>query len=117
MGLFKVKIGIGNINGGDEQEVEAVVDTGATHTTVPGDLLDYMHVDRAFSSNVLLADGMTTTWDTGVAAISCEGKRGWCPVFFGPKEADVLLGATTLEILGFVVNPVTQRLEHTALRS
>ncbi|MBI2268613.1 MAG: hypothetical protein HYU80_04235 [Candidatus Blackburnbacteria bacterium] len=41
-----------------------------------------------------------------------DGKRGASPVVFGKKGDGTLLGAVTLESLGFVLDPIRRRLLH-----
>ena len=45
MGTFTVLIAFGNIDGGDLREVEVLVDTGATHTVLPDDMLRQMSIE------------------------------------------------------------------------
>ncbi len=40
MGTFATKVRVGNPAGGDTLEVEALVDTGASHSMFPASLLD-----------------------------------------------------------------------------
>ncbi len=116
MGIFRVTIGIGNMEGGDLQEVDALVDTGATHTMAPGAFLHYLHIRPMYTSEVTVANGESAHWDVGIENITYGGRRALCQVFFGPEGADYLLGATSLEALGFVVDPVAQELQPTSLR-
>ena len=48
-------------------------------------------------------------WEIGVAQINIDGTEWPCPVIFGP-ENQYLLGATTLEIFGLMVDPVAGEL-------
>ena len=116
MGIFRVKIGIGNMEGGDLQEVDALVDTGATHTMAPGSFLQNLRIRPMYASEVTVASGVSENWDVGIANIAYGGRRALCQVFFGPEGADYLFGATSLEALGFVVDPVAKELQPTSLR-
>ena len=40
MGTFEVQIGVGHPAGGDFNAISATVDTGATHSVMPGTLLE-----------------------------------------------------------------------------
>jgi predicted aspartyl protease len=59
---------------------------------------------------VVLADGRVDEWPLTQVDVECEGRRMTSTVLMGPVEGHVLLGAVTLEELGFGVDPVTQRL-------
>ena len=109
MGRFQVDIGIGHPRGGDLIDVQAVVDTGATHTVLPQSLLDQLHVEPLDHRNVVMADGSIRNMGLGEARIAYGGMEWTCPVLFG-VEGKFLLGATTLEICNLVVDPIHQRL-------
>ncbi len=120
MGTFSVTIGVGHPAGGDLTEVSAMVDTGATYTTLPGSLLENLHVQpiahRSFTTKVSVGRGQgvkgaspppaVTERGGGVGQVRIVyGGESWiCPVAFGP-EGIYLLGATTLEIFDLVVDP------------
>ena len=109
MGTFEVVIGVGNLNGGDFVTLEATVDTGATHTTLPSSLLEQLDVEPLREEVVEVADGTTQVWSTGQARLSYDGQQWVCPVNFGYEEV-YLLGATTLGIFDLMVERVDQRL-------
>jgi hypothetical protein len=52
----------------------------------------------------------------GMVRISIDGESGIVPVAFGDPGEMALLGATSLEILGFGVDPVGQKLTIRPLR-
>ena len=109
MGTFSTLIEVGNIEGGDLVQVEAMVDTGALHTMVPRSVSEQLHMRSQYEEEFELADGTMVKYPVGTARIIVQGRDRWCPVIFGP-ESDCLLGATTLEILGFVVDPIQKQL-------
>ena len=49
MGAFQVEIGVGNPMGGDLSPVSALVDTGATHSMLPAELLAALRLAPAES--------------------------------------------------------------------
>ena len=61
MGTFNVDVEIANYTGGEFQSINALVDTGSTHATVPASLLQRLGLyfpDQTDSSNhVTLWDG------------------------------------------------------------
>ena len=104
MGTFSVDIMVGNMNT-DYMELleEVIVDTGASHTMLPTSFLNHLEVHPATRRTFKVAVGDESEMDMGFAWISMNGDKVVCPVIFGPDDRQ-LLGATTLEILGLVVD-------------
>ena len=72
-------------------------------------MLGHLHVQPRYNRILSLADGSEAEYGIGVARIAM-GVEDWpCPVIFGPED-HYLVGATTLEIFGLMVDPVGQRL-------
>ncbi|MDE2788607.1 MAG: aspartyl protease family protein [Chloroflexota bacterium] len=114
MGTFSTKLQVGNPAGGDMREVEALVDTGASHSMFPASLLDRLRIDRRSQIDGTLADGSEVSYWTGWALIGIEGEEGTCRVIFGPEgDESSVIGATTLQMLLFKVDPVREVLEPT----
>ena len=114
MGTFRVMISFGHMDGGDLREVEALVDTGATHTVLPGSLLHEMHIEPVLNRVFSFADGTEESWPMGMARISYGGEQWPCPVVFCPYDQR-LMGATTLEAFNLAVDPVKRVLVPTKL--
>ena len=116
MSEFSVNIHIGNITGGDTRPVTALVDTGATESAFPADLLEQLHIPATERPmDYVLADGTTLRCPRGYARIaitvrSGETFSGICPVAFWPDESGQCVGATTLQILTLAVDPVNEEL-------
>ena len=110
MGMVYVDVLLGHPSGGDMITVPNVlVDTGATHSVLPASLLAGLHVEPQAIDRIELANGETTEWGIGVAQLGLvglvgRGQRWPCLVYFGPED-NFLLGATTLENLGLMVDP------------
>lgn len=116
MGTFKVPISIANVNGGEARQVEALVDTGATKSKAPESLLYELSI-RPYDTDVVeIGDGSLEKWAVCTAAITYQGKSAECPVWVGPEDASVLLGATALQMLGFKVDPINETLESIPLK-
>ena len=111
MGTFNVTIGVGHLGGGDLAEVSAMVDTGvdtgAIHSMIPASELTGLRIQPHESYWWTLADGSGVEYSYGMARFAIGDKELPCPVIFGPED-EYLLGATTLEIFGLVVDPVGQ---------
>ncbi len=106
MGTFATTVRVGNPNGGDLVEVEALVDTGASDSMFPAPLLEYLRLHPRSQVDYVLADGSEAQYGRGQAVINIDSREGICPVVFGPEGDDnCLIGATALQILMFVVDP------------
>ena len=116
MGDFMAEIRLGNITGGDMHPVTARVDTGATESAFPADLLEYLHIPATERPmDYVLADGTVLRCPRGLARISItvrsgESFSGICPVAFWPDESGQCIGATTLRILTLAVDTVHEEL-------
>ncbi len=109
MGTFSVIVSVGNPNGGDQVEIEALVDTGASDSMFPASLLENLHLEPRSRVDYALADGTEVRFGRGQAVINIDGRDGICPVIFGPEgEDNCLIGGTTLQILMFAVDPVNE---------
>ena len=114
MGTFSTTVRVGNPAGGDTFEMQALVDTGASHSMFPASLLDGLRIDRRSQIDGTLADGSEVSYWTGWALIGIDGEEGTCRVIFGPEgEGNSVVGATTLQMMLFKVDPVREVLEPT----
>ncbi|MBI2564255.1 MAG: hypothetical protein HYW08_18105 [candidate division NC10 bacterium] len=110
MGTFRVAIEIGDPAGTRWRPVEALVDTGATYTSVPAPILQDLgvlpHVRAAFT----LADGREVERDVGRTWVRADGGMEMTLVVFAAPDAPVLLGAYALEGLRLAADPVGRHL-------
>jgi aspartyl protease family protein len=95
-------------------EIDALVDTGATFTKIPRSAAQKAGLEETYQTPVQLGDGTTITRFLALAEVEVEGIRRPMLVAISEEGETPLLGYTTLEILGFKVNPVTRGLEKTA---
>ena len=109
MGTFDVNIRVGPARGGEMAEVSAMVDTGASDTVLPASLLEGLQVRPVSKVGYTLANGQVEEYDVGEARIAYNGSERVCPVVFG-EEGVYLLGATALQILMLVADPVNEEL-------
>lgn len=115
--MFSVHIRVANPQGQTLwREVELIMDTGATLTKLPGDLLQELHIEPQFSVPAVTSENRLVTRAVGQAWVSLDGRAGVVPVAYSNRGEAVLLGATTLEILGFTVDPIEQKLLPRPLR-
>lgn len=92
------------------REVNFVVDSGAIFSLVPGKILDELEIKPHRKVDFSLADGTLITRRVGDAYFELNGEGGAAPVIYGEDGDDALLGATTLEALGLVLNPFNREL-------
>ena len=109
MGTFSVQATVGNPDTAARETVSALVDTGSTFSVLPADLLGRLGIPPTHTRSLRLADGSVQEYQTGTAYFEVDGRDGIARVVFGPASV-YMLGATTLEDLSFVVDPVSQRL-------
>ncbi len=110
MGTFNWPIRISSLDGERTRDIEATVDTGATYTVLPSNLLREVGVLATRQAQFELADGRRIDMDMGEAQVTIDGKAVTTLVVFGEDDAIPLLGAYTLEGLLLAVDPVNQRL-------
>ena len=110
MGTFNVELEIGDPDGLRFESAEAMVDSGATYTTVPASLLRGLSVAPISRASFVLADGRRTEREIGQTWVRLEGGRYIVPIVFAEDDARPLLGAVTLEIFRLGIDPVKMRL-------
>jgi len=107
MGFTYVKVRVVNpVNPTRSEDVELLVDSSAIFTFLKS--LGLKPVDR---ERLRVYGGAVVERDIGWALIEYGGKRRVVPVIFGEKDDASILGATSLESLGFQVDPVTKKLK------
>lgn len=92
------------------EDVEFLVDSGAVFSLVPGKILDKLGIEPHREMSFSLADGTSIKRKIGDAFFEFENESGAAAVIYGEEGDSPLLGATTLETLGLVLNPFTRTL-------
>ena len=105
MGLFTWPFDIGNLSGDRFQTVEGLVDTGATYSSIPANILRDLGIEPTETVEFELTDGTTTERQLGDARARVEGKEVLTTVIFGQDTDSPLLGAYTLERAHLTVDP------------
>lgn len=90
--------------------VTFLVDSGAVYSLVPAPTLRQLGLRPYREVTFSLADGTTVKRHVGDAYFEFDGNLGPAPVIFGEEGDEPLLGATTLESLGLVLDPFKRRL-------
>lgn len=110
MSTFHVTIDVAPLDGRSWRPVEVLVDTGATYTKVPRDLLGALGIIPRDHAQARGATGQVIQRDIGHAMIRLEGRETPNPISFGEPGEDPLLGSITLESSSLAVDPVNRRL-------
>ena len=110
MGTFSVAVQVGDLVGRQFVEVEALVDTGASDTTLPEDILAPLGIQPIARRSFRLADERLVEYPVGQARLRLDGDEFIVLVVFAPEGTMPLLGATTLETFSLGVDPKGQRL-------
>lgn len=111
MGMFEVTVRLASVAAPERpSEVSLLVDTGATLSWIPRNVLDDLGAKPLSKLPFQLADGRTLERDITVVMVSIDGRKAPVEVAFGEPGESAVLGATALEGLGFVVDPVAKKL-------
>lgn len=92
------------------EAVEFLIDSGAVYSFVPRPVLERLGIQPHGRQRFRLADGSTIERDRGDALFFYQGQRGAAPVIFGEPGDASLLGAVSLESLGFVLDAIRRDL-------
>ena len=93
------------------EAIDAIVDTGATFTKISSSLAGKLGLRGRREVEVVLANGERVRRQLGSLEIEIGSQRDVVPVTIGEDGGADVVGYTTLEILGFKVDPVTRKLE------
>ena len=87
-----------------------LVDTGATYTVLPGDVIDALGATIVGTRRVRLASGHDEEWPVATILLALEGQELPTLALVGPPAGLALLGAVTLEEFALGVDPHGRRL-------
>jgi len=111
MGMFDVKVKLANLAApGRTEELSLLVDTGATLSWIPREILQKLGVTAFSRLPFSLADGRVLERDTTAVLLTIDGRKAPVSIAFGEPGEEAVLGATALEILGFMVDPIAKKL-------
>ena len=110
MGAFRITVVIGDPHGQRFEPVEMLVDTGATFTKAPRELLEGLGLPVESTYTAELADGSRIERTRGRAMIRLQGKEYPTPITFGEAGEQSLLGSMVLEDAMLAVDPHAKRL-------
>src|SRR5688572_25957566 len=110
MGMTHVAIDVASVANPDVVEtVEFLVDSGATYSVVPGDILDKLGI-APLAEQVFRLAGRKISRRKGGAVFKFRERIGVADVIFGESGDSNLLGAFTLEALGLSLDPLKREL-------
>ncbi len=92
------------------EEIELLVDSGATYTSLPTEMLNRLGIPVFGKIKLTIANGQTMERDYGMSFIQVEGR--WCAsnIVFS-HDADIpVLGMNTLDEAGMAIDPIKKRL-------
>ena len=110
MGTFFVDVEIGDPEGAEFVVVNALVDTGSTHTSLPESLLRQLGVQPRAERLLRLANGERERRPVGQTMMRWDDEEFTVPVIFGSDDAPALLGATSLQAFALVVDSEKEQL-------
>ena len=111
MSTFNVDITVANLSLPDRhRRVSAMVDTGATYTMLPVDVVEDLGSRPVGSRQVVFADGREEEWPMTYVWVTVDGRDGPTFCLIGPRGGAPLLGAVTLEEFALGVDPISKRL-------
>ena len=112
MGLTVLELEIANpARPAVTERVDLLIDSGAIYSVVPAAVLDRLGIEPLAEQDFRLANGSKIRRRRGFAFFRLGDRVGGSDVIFGEEGDSVLLGALTLESLGFVLDPIRRTLE------
>ena len=111
MGLIYAPVTIRNpADTSKHWEGNFLIDTGATDTLVPRNVLESIGITPDGQREYVLADGKEAKYDIAVARIEFMGEIIGSTIVFGEMGTDPLLGAIAMQGAGIVIDPSKETL-------
>ena len=111
MGLTVLRIAVGNPATPEVTEsLDFLIDSGAVYSVVPSPVLERLAIHPLTEQEFRLANGARIVRKRGVAVFKCRDRVGGADVIFGEEGDHILLGALTLESLGYALDPLRREL-------
>ena len=110
MGTFTIEIEVRDVAAERWIALDALVDTGASITSVPSSILRELGVEPVERQRFRFAQGEVRTMQIGYTWVRFAGKEILTQVLFNDEGSPPLLGAYALEGAFLAVDPVGQRL-------
>ena len=111
MGLTYLNVSVANpARPEDSRRVQFLVDSGAMYSIVPRQILEDLGIRPHSIQRLALANGSEIQRALGSAYFEYDGGRGASPVIFGEPGDALVLGAFSLEAMGFIIDPIRRQL-------
>lgn len=110
MGIFRHPLILQSADGTRRETVDALVDTGAAYTWLPGSTLRSLGFEPAIVRLFELADGTIVERGLADVQILLDGEQVHTLCIFGDEGTEPLLGMITLEQFGLFIDTVNQQL-------
>ncbi len=111
MGLTYVHARLRKSEGrGSSRDVRFLVDSGAIYSVLPEHDWRALRLKPEREVEFTLADGTAITRGVSECRFEIRGEAATSPVVLGETNDGALLGAVTLETLGFMLNPLTREI-------
>jgi len=110
MGHFHVSVQVSHRAGGRFEPVQALVDTGATYTWIPRDVLQGLGIAPEDQWPFVLADGREVLYPVAWINIRMRDRVQPTIVVFGEPGSEPILGVVTLEEFRLAADPVNRQL-------
>ena len=111
MGEVRVPVRVANPDAPERfWEAEFLVDSGASVSVVPVDVLNRLEIVPRRFGRFYLADESSIVRRVGIASFTVAGQTEDASVMFGEEDAEPILGLTVLQSLGCLIDPLRHRL-------
>lgn len=97
-------------NGKKVLKRKVLVDSGATYSVIPEKELKKLGIKPDRKQTFILANGQEIEKPVGEARFIYDKFKNTAPVVFGDEDV-YLLGSTTLEAMGLILDPINRKLE------
>lgn len=116
MGVTTIRLTVKNpTNLAKRVEGEFLVDTGAHYTVIPQPWVKKLGLKPSYEQRFSLADGRIMKRHVSGAVVTLQGRELPVPVVLGERGDTALLGVTTLESFGLMIDPFKRQLYHSRL--
>lgn len=106
MGMTKVKLIVKNPRDLKKSaEANFLVDSGAHYTVLPTQMVKKLNLKPAYTQEFVLADGKVVKRPISSAVVAFGKRELSIPVVLGQANDSSLLGVTTLESFGLMLDP------------
>ncbi len=110
MGTFYWPMQLFSASGDRFEILDALVDTGASYSQVPGSVLQRLGISPTGAVEAELADGRVVEDSVAEVKVRIDGRDTFTWLTFGPENVAPLMGAHALEGVRLAVDPLRQRL-------